>query len=83
MDYCNDIRLVYNKHAKSESDEGFHARNQNKSNCMQLKVDFILYEKNTFNHPLHHHFPKRELLLLPKLTTGAWNLHINIQTASY
>jgi len=48
MDYCNDIRLVYNKHAQSESDEGFHARNQNKPNCMQLNEDFILYEKQYF-----------------------------------
>ena len=83
MDYCNDICLVYNKHAQSESDEGFHARNQNTPNCMQLNEDFILYENNTYNHPLHHHFPKRELLPLPKWTTGVWNLHINIQRASY
>jgi hypothetical protein len=32
---------------QSESDEGFHARNQNTINCMQLNEDFILYEKQS------------------------------------
>jgi hypothetical protein len=45
MDYCNDIRLVYNKYAQLESNEGFHVRNQNTLNCMQINEDFILYEK--------------------------------------